>query len=227
MVSVLADPSQIDRLVKDWWTGQVNTTAGERRLTHIGRERRQQLLDAAVTLFSNQGFGPTRVADICDAAGVAKGLFYWYFDSKESLIADVVRIMRQQLRRAQAAAMEPTADALTQLRQGSEASVRFMAQHRAWFALLDMEGSDPVLAAAVDEGATVYVTDVARLIRRGQVDGSVVDGDAQLLAIGTVGTVGVFARARRAGHLDDDDLGLAQAVGAWVERALGRRHAHL
>ena len=205
----------------------MGTTAGERRLTQVGQERRQQLLDAAVVLFSDQGFGPTRVVDICDAAGVAKGLFYWYFDSKEALIADVVRTMRQQLRRAQAGAMELTADALTQLRQGSEASVRFMVEHRAWFALLDMEGSDPVLAAAVDEGAAVYVADVERLVRRGQVDGSVVEGDPHLLAIGTVGAVGVFARARRRGLLDRDDVALAHEVGAWVERALGRRQPHL
>lgn len=221
-VIVLADSGHIDRSVRDWWTGRVSTTAGERRLTPVGRERRQQLLDAAGLLFSVQGFGPTRVVDICDAAGVAKGLFYWYFDSKEALITDLVRTMRQQLRRAQAAAMEPTADALTQLRQGSEASVRFMAQHRAWFALLDMERSDPALATAVDEGAAIYVSDVERLVRRGQGEGSVVDGDPHLLAVGTVGTVGVFARARRAEQIDQDDVHLAAMVGAWVERALGR-----
>jgi AcrR family transcriptional regulator len=200
----------------------VTTTAADRRLTPVGVERRQQLLDAAAALFSTQGFGPTRVIDICDAAGVAKGLFYWYFDSKEGLIADLVRTMRLHLRRAQAAAMDPTAPALIQLRQGAEGSVMFMSQHRAWFALLDMEGSDPVLAAAVDEGAAVYVADVERLIRRGQLDGSVVDGDPKVLAIGTVGTVGVFARARRGGQVELDDLRLSSAVGAWIERSLGR-----
>lgn len=200
----------------------MTTTASERRLTQGGRERRQQLLDSAVALFSSQGFGPTRVADICETAGVAKGLFYWYFDSKEALIADVVRTMRQQLRRAQATAMDFTADALTQLRQGAEASVQFMARHRAWFALLDMEASDPALTAAVDEGAGVYVADVERLIRRGQVDGSVVEGDPRLLAIGTVGTVGVFARARRGGQLEHDDVTLSREVGVWVQRALAR-----
>ncbi len=224
MVEVLAEVDRIDRSIGDWWTVQVTTTAGDRRLTTAGQERRQQLLDAAATLFSVQGFGPTRVVDICDAAGVAKGLFYWYFASKDALIADLVRTMRQQLRRAQAAAMDPTASALTQLRQGSEGSVRFMSHHRAWFALLDMEGSDPVLAAAVEEGSAVYVADVERLIRRGHADGSVVAGDPHLLAVGTVGTVGVFARARRAGQVTVDDHELARSVGRWVERALGHPH---
>jgi AcrR family transcriptional regulator len=222
MGEFLAHVDRIDRPVEDWWTVLVTTTAGDRRLTSAGQERRQQLLDAAADLFSSEGFATTRVSDICDAAGVAKGLFYWYFASKDALIADLVRTMRQRLRRAQAAAMDPTAPALTQLRQGSEGSIDFMARHRAWFALLDMEGSDPVLAAAAHEGAAVYVADVERLIRRGQLDGSVVQGDPYLLAIGTVGTVGVFARARRSGQLDSDDTALARAVGDWVERALGR-----
>jgi AcrR family transcriptional regulator len=199
----------------------VTTTTGERRLTSAGNESRRRLLDAASGLFSAHGFGPTRVADICEAAGVAKGLFYWYFPSKDALITDLVRTMRQQLRRAQASAMEPTASGLVQLRQGSQESVRFMSRHQAWFALLDMEGSDPALSAAVDEGAKVYVADVELLIRRGQQDGSVVDGDPRLLAVGTVGTVGVFARARRSGLVDIDDDALAGAVGTWVERALG------
>ena len=60
---------------------------------------------------------------------MAKGLFYWYFENKEALFAELVRSIRQQLRRAQAAAMDPDADPLTRLRQGAEASVRFMAEH--------------------------------------------------------------------------------------------------
>ena len=99
------------------------------RHTDQGLERKQQLLDAAEALFASRGYGPTRIADICEAAGVAKGLFYWYFENKEALFAELVRSVRQQLRRAQAAAMDPDADPVTRLRQGTEASVRFMAEH--------------------------------------------------------------------------------------------------
>ena len=67
----------------------------ERRHTDQGLERKQQLLDAAETLFASRGYGPTRIADICEAAGVAKGLFYWYFETKESLFAELVRSVRR------------------------------------------------------------------------------------------------------------------------------------
>ena len=66
----------------------------DRRHTEQGNERKQQLLQAAEQLFTEKGYGSTRISDICAAAGVAKGLFYWYFPTKESLFAEQVRTMR-------------------------------------------------------------------------------------------------------------------------------------
>lgn len=48
--------------------------------------RRDQLLDAAERLFAEKGFAETTVADISEAAGVAKGTFYLYFPSKEHCV---------------------------------------------------------------------------------------------------------------------------------------------
>lgn len=183
-------------------------------------ERKQQLLDAAATLFSSRGYGPTRIADICAAAGVAKGLFYWYFPTKESLFAELVRSMRLQLRRAQAAAMDPDADAVTQIREGSLASVLFMAEHRSYFALLDVERTDDVLARILQEGSDVYADDVVRLVCMAQADGLLPDGEPRLFAIGVLGAVSTFSVALRSGRLDVPVDELATFVGEWVERAL-------
>jgi AcrR family transcriptional regulator len=49
-------------------------------------ERRQQILDAAVRVFARQGFHTCRVSDIADEAGVAYGLVYHYFGSKEQVL---------------------------------------------------------------------------------------------------------------------------------------------
>jgi AcrR family transcriptional regulator len=98
----------------------------DRRHTEHGNERKQQLLVAAQTLFGSRGYARTRIADICGEAGVAKGLFYWYFPTKESLFAELVESMRMQLRRAQATAMDDSSDPITRIRQGTQASVRFI-----------------------------------------------------------------------------------------------------
>jgi len=42
----------------------------------------------AAALFSSNGYHPTSVAQIVQGIGVGKGVFYWYFDSKEELFLD-------------------------------------------------------------------------------------------------------------------------------------------
>jgi len=49
-------------------------------------DRRRQILDAAVRVFARQGFHTCRVSDIADEAGVAYGLVYHYFQSKEKVL---------------------------------------------------------------------------------------------------------------------------------------------
>jgi TetR/AcrR family fatty acid metabolism transcriptional regulator len=49
-------------------------------------DKRRVILDAAVRVFAQQGFHTCRVADIADAAGVAYGLVYHYFSSKDEIL---------------------------------------------------------------------------------------------------------------------------------------------
>ena len=53
--------------------------------------RHEQLLTAALRVFSRDGFDGASVADIADEAGVAKGSIYLYFDSKDALAGDLVQ----------------------------------------------------------------------------------------------------------------------------------------
>jgi TetR/AcrR family transcriptional regulator, fatty acid metabolism regulator protein len=52
-------------------------------------DKRRQILDAAIRVFARQGFHSTRVADIADEAGVAYGLVYHYFKSKEEVLNEL------------------------------------------------------------------------------------------------------------------------------------------
>lgn len=49
-------------------------------------DKRRVILDAAVRVFARQGFHTCRVSDIADEAGVAYGLVYHYFDSKDQIL---------------------------------------------------------------------------------------------------------------------------------------------
>jgi AcrR family transcriptional regulator len=189
----------------------------DRQLTTQGAERKQQLLDAAARLFAEQGYAATRVVDIVDAAGVAKGLFYWYFDNKEALFRELATEIRRRLRRQQAAAMTPDAPALVRLLQGTIASVQFMAENAPFFSLLEVEGRN--VSDVLRQGTEQHVSDVTALILEGQADGTVTGDDpADLLALGVVGTVGQFSHFHRTGRIE---LSLAELSG-YVARLVAR-----
>ncbi len=60
-----------------------------RARTAVSVDKRRQILDAAVRVFARQGFHSTRVADIADEAGVAYGLVYHYFRSKDEVLNEL------------------------------------------------------------------------------------------------------------------------------------------
>jgi len=193
-----------------------------RQHTEHGRERKQQLLDAAAELFTDRGYAATRIVDICQSAGVAKGLFYWYFPTKSALFSELVRMMRLRLRRTQAQAMDPDSDAVTRITRGAAASVQFIAENAAYFALIDVERTDPAVADVLREGSSVYLEDVRLLIEEAQRDGLILDTRADLLAIGVVGAVSSFSNSYRNGRLGSDLSvdELANFVQQWVRNAL-------
>ena len=55
---------------------------------------RRRILDSAVDLFSEMGYGETGLADILQRAGVSKGAFYYHFDSKEAVAAAIIQEYR-------------------------------------------------------------------------------------------------------------------------------------
>ena len=67
------------------------------RITKEPEVRRQEILDTALRLFGEQGYEKTSIADIARAIGVAQGLCYRYFPSKETLFDSAVEQYADQL----------------------------------------------------------------------------------------------------------------------------------
>jgi AcrR family transcriptional regulator len=197
------------------------TDAPARRLTEQGRERKQQLVDAAMVLFAERGYAATRIRDICERAGVAKGLFYWYFPTKLDLFGELVRSMRHRLRRAQADAMGDLVDPIERLRAGTVASVRFMAEHATFFSLVDVERTDAAIRDVLRAGSGVYLDDVVALVDEARRAGRAIDTDSTVLALGVLGAVSSFSNAWRSGQIDLPADELAEIVADWVVRAVG------
>jgi AcrR family transcriptional regulator len=73
---------------------------GKRRSLLRPDLRRQQLLEAATWVFARKGYRRAAVSDIIARAGVARGTFYLYFDSKEQVFLAIVEDFHGRVTRA-------------------------------------------------------------------------------------------------------------------------------
>src|SRR5215216_7025695 len=70
--------------------GSATMSPAPARETKSTRTRRR-ILDAAAEVFSEQGYG-ARLSDIADRVGMKTGSLYYHFDSREDLVAEVLRL---------------------------------------------------------------------------------------------------------------------------------------
>ena len=58
-----------------------------------GEKRKQKLLQIAYKLFLQNGYEDTSVDAIIEEAGIAKGTYYYYFETKEQMLEEVINMM--------------------------------------------------------------------------------------------------------------------------------------
>ena len=161
----------------------------ERKLTKRGSQRREQVLEAAAALFATQSYHGTTVGDVCDTLGVGKGVFYWYFESKESLFSELLETSLLRLRRAQHAAIDDTEDPLRRLEQGIRASIDFFRNDPEVLSLIRIAGRYEEFQGLLDKGQQVVVADTAVHLKEGMAKGVIRSGDPDLMAHGILGAI--------------------------------------
>ena len=165
-----------------------------RKLTPRGKERRRQLLDFAATRFAENGYHPTSVADIVNGLGVGKGVFYWYFDSKEQLFLEILRESQTDLRRAQRDAISGEPDPVRRLELGVKAAFTWWADHRDIVNLVQFAATEEAFAKAVRRGQEVALGDAVTHIKEGIAEGRIRDADPEALAHAVLGLTGHLVR---------------------------------
>ncbi|HHX37067.1 MAG TPA: TetR/AcrR family transcriptional regulator [Clostridiaceae bacterium] len=156
----------------------------EEKRNKIAKQRRKQILEAALQLFLEYGYTNTTVQDIADKAGISKGLIYRYFDSKN----DILEAESELIERCEIECKnQPTAvDALRTyaMRVLSDVEVSgYFPPLRNYIACY-LEGC---LSESMREryfSNTYGRTYFGDLMKRGQEEGDIIDGDPQ--ALGTL-----------------------------------------
>ena len=117
---------------------EVVTTVDGRPLSRKGLDTRRRLLDAAEAVFGELGFPEASVVKVAEAAGVATGTFYLYFDSKRSIFVELMTDLNRRIRHAMS---EGAAQGTTRLESellGFQAYFRFTEEQLAeGFAIID------------------------------------------------------------------------------------------
>ncbi|MGW1775951.1 TetR/AcrR family transcriptional regulator [Streptomyces sp. NPDC002104] len=72
-------------------------TAKKKPQVTASPERRRELLDTAAEVFAAQGYNATTVRKIADAAGMLAGSLYYHFDSKESMLDEILSAFLTEL----------------------------------------------------------------------------------------------------------------------------------
>ncbi len=147
--------------------------------------RRRQLLDVALRVFAEQGYHPTSMNDIAEAAGVTKPVLYQHFRSKRALYLELLEDVGGRLRDTIGKATTGAAGPREQVQAGFRAYFAFVAAQQQAFQLLFGGGTrrDIEFADAVRSVEESIADSIAALI---VVDG--LDADRRrLLAHGIVG----------------------------------------
>jgi len=143
--------------------------------------RRRQLLDAATGVFARRGYRSAGISDIVSAAGVARGTFYLYFESKAQIFMAIADDFYDRLELAIARgggdtpARAATADGRALLRASFRRWLAFFHEHRLAATVMLKEGAaiDPRFERGIAELRRSAYTHLVERFRRFQGAGMV------------------------------------------------------
>lgn len=182
---------------------------GTKRLPRAVRE--QQMLDAAVQLFSANGYHETSMDAIAAQAQISKPMLYLYYGSKEELFSAC--LSRELTRFIEAVRADIDIDTRSDLRQRPRELLRrtivsvlsyIDANRASWIVLYTQATSSQVFAHTVRVGRERIIDMVVRLLESGTRN-PLPDSDFHMMAVALVGAGEAVAARVSAGDADVDE----------------------
>ena len=188
----------------------------------LATDKRRLLLDAAVRLFAHRGYHACRVSDIAAEAGVAHGLLYHYFDSKEAVLEAVFHETWTELLDAFRAVEASGAPAPEQLRQVAAILLRSWRRDPDLVRVLVREvARSPHLGERVDSIREAFAA-IERIVVRGQESGDFREElDPRLASWIVYGAIEEILTGWVLGQLPDGDEDVARAERTVVDHVCG------
>jgi AcrR family transcriptional regulator len=186
--------------------------------TTAAEEKRRVILDAAVRVFARKGFHASRVGDIAEEAGVAHGLLYHYFSSKDEVLETIFH--------EHWTALLERVHAVEQSGEPVEEQLRGIARAMFWGWLHEPDVVRVVIreiarSAEVQERVGELVKPVGavrRIVERGQAEGEFrSDIDAETAAVIFHGAIDEVITGLVLGRISGDEADVVAAEHQIVE----------
>jgi AcrR family transcriptional regulator len=180
------------------------------------------LLDAAVRVFARKGYHQARVGDVAEEAGVAHGLLYHYFSSKEEVLETIFRETWSDLLAAVREVEESGESACEQLRQVAAILLRAWRRDPDLVRVLVREVTRSAeVGRRVAEIGEAFAA-IERIVQRGQAEGELRDDlDPQLASVIFYGAIEEILTGWVLELLPDGDGEVARAEETVVEIVAG------
>ena len=176
---------------------------GTKRLPRAVRE--QQMLDAAVQMFSVNGYHETSMDGIAAAAEISKPMLYLYYGSKEELFGACLSRELSRFIEAVRADVDIKGSPREVLRRTIGSVLHYIDANRAsWIVLYTQATSSQAFAHTVREGRGRIIDLVARVLETGTRH-PVPDTDCHMMAVALVGAGEAVAARVSAGDADVDE----------------------
>ena len=140
-----------------------------------GKDRHQEILDAAARVITDRGLAETRISDIAEEAGVSPGLILYYFESKDRLLAEALTFANDQFYLRTSREIRRIPSARDQLRRVIDLSVPgFLPEYgrldewALWIEVWVRALRDPEMAKDREALDQRWRSQLAEIIRGGQ-----------------------------------------------------------
>ncbi len=169
-------------------------------------------MDAAAHAFATEGYHTTPVTAIVDSIGVGKGVFYWYFESKDELMAAILVDGLRSMRQAQRDAIAGEHDPGRRIEQGIRSTVNWLSEHRDLFDLMEFARTDERFAPVVRRGEDQLVADALPHVSAGVTAGLLRREDPVVLTTAIFGVTAHLARKMMLERDEDADTVAASVI---------------
>ncbi|HIJ68746.1 MAG TPA: TetR/AcrR family transcriptional regulator [Deltaproteobacteria bacterium] len=150
---------------------------------------KERILEAALEVFSHKGFHPATMDEISDKAGVGKGTLYRYFETKEKLFAELVRLRLEELGATAGSVIDGRDDVLTMISKCIRMYFEFFDRNQRLYRLIIQEQLDLGEHSPDEYFRKVMraIPNLKRKVYEGTQQGILKDVDFQTVFYGTMG----------------------------------------